>query len=209
MTKTKSLLIGVVALTLASCGGGGGDPGNNAATTTLVMNVIQDGHTDGVSMTTVGVEHYVGDDVGGNDFRVVMRFPLAAIPPGSNIVGAFVYIPFLTREGTPAGNGINNLGDLQFVRIDGSAPLSIGDYNAPALALDPQNNLAVDLPNSRPRIGLLTPLLSAVAAGDTHLKLRLQYQMTTNANGVSDGMQIAGITHPTEIPAQLEVVTQP
>ena len=208
----RTLACTVTLLTLGlltACGGGGGDSGNNPATTTLFIDAIEDAHTNGVVLTTAGDRHLMGDNAGGDDFRGLVRIPLASIPAGANIVGAFLNISFLDRQGTPAGTGINNLGSLQFVRISGANTLATGDYNAPALALDPANSLAVDLPNTRPRIGLLTPVLSAVASGDMHLTLRLQYQMATNTNGVADQMEFASLDHATEPGVQLEVITQP
>lgn len=212
-TRTRSLagtctLLALTLVLFTACGGGGGDTGS-PATSTIRIDVTEDAHTDGVSLTVAGDRHLMGDDAGGNDFVGLLRFPLASIPAGSNVVGAFLNISFLDRQGTPAGNQLNNLGALQFIRIDGSAALTTGDYGATGLALDPANNLIVDLPNTRPRIGMLQVVLSALAAGDTHLKLRLQYQMDTNANGVADQMEFASIDHASALRAELEVITQP
>ena len=74
----------------ASCGGGGGDSGG----TTIWINVTGDAHTDGASLTTIGAVHYVGDDAGGNTYRGILRFPLNAIPPGSNVIGAWLHLSF-------------------------------------------------------------------------------------------------------------------
>ncbi len=202
------LLTLLAAGMLAACGGGGGDSGG-PATSTIFIDVTEDAHTDGAGLTVPGDRHVVGDDAGGNDFRGLLRFPLASIPAGSNVVGAFLNISFLDKVGTPAGTGVNNLGQMQFIRINGAGSLTTGDYGSTALALDSASNLLVDLPNTRPRIGMLQVVLSALAAGDTHLKLRLQYQTASNFNGVTDQMQFASLAHGSEPRAILEVITQP
>jgi hypothetical protein len=207
-TLGTAALCTLVLAALPTCGSGGGDAGTSAATMTIMIGVSEDAHTDGAVLTIAGDRHLVGDDAGGNDYRGLLRFPLATVPAGANVVGAFLNLSFLDRFGTPAGPGINNLGDLQFIRISGAAPLAAGDYGAPPLAHDPANNLTVDFPNLRPRIGLLAPVLSALAASDTHLKLRLQYQTASNFNGVADYMEFASLAHATEPAAVLEVVIE-
>ncbi|MCP5065485.1 MAG: hypothetical protein GY946_02880 [bacterium] len=193
---------------LTACGGGGGDSGS-PGTVTVEILATETGVTDGATLSTAADRHIVGDDASNADYRGLIRIPLNTIPPGSNIVGAFINISFLQRIGTPAGNQLNNLGHMQFIRIDGSTPLAAGDYLAPQLALDPANNLIIDFPNLRPRIGLLQPLLSAVAAGDTHLKIRVQYQTATNGNSIADLMEFASLTHASQEGPLLEVIIQP
>ena len=197
----------IVAL-LPSCGGGGGDPGT-PSTIPIEIFATETGDTDGIGLAVASDRYIVGDDATDVDYRGLIRIPLAQIPPGSNIVGAFLHVSFLQRFGSPAGNQVNNLGHLQFIRIDGSTPLDASDYGAQQLALDPANNLTVDFPNLRPRIGLLQPLLSAVAAGDTHLKIKMQYQTATNANGVADFMEFAStMPPPGHLAPMLEVIVQ-
>lgn len=202
------LVLGIAIGVLSACGGGGGDPGTNPATSTITINATENGDTDGAVLTLAGDRFLIGDDAANNDYRGLLRFPLAAVPAGSNVVGAFLRVSFLGRNGTPAGNGINNLGRMQFMRIS-DAPLAAGDYAQPALGHDPANDLVVDLPNTRPRIGFLQPVLSALAASDTHLKVRIHFQTATNFNGVADNMEFASIAHPTQVEAVLEVVTVP
>ncbi len=200
----------VVALgILSACGGGGGDPGANPATSSMTINATENGDTDGTTLNLLGDRFLIGDDAANIDYRGLLRFPLATVPAGANVVGAFLHISFLNRNGTPAGNGINNLGRMQFQRISGAAPLAAGDYALPALGHDPANDLVVDLPNLRPRLGLLQPVLSALAASETHLKLRMQFQAFTNFNSVADNMEFASIAHATQVEAVLEIVTVP
>jgi hypothetical protein len=192
------------ALALGSCGSGGGDPGGGAGTTTIMIDAMADGHTDGVTLTLAGISHKMGDDAANLDTRALIRFPLAAIPAGATVVGAFLHISFLTVVGTPAAG----LGHLRFVRISGALTLAAGDYAAPVLAHDPANDLIVSLPGTRQRLGLLMPVLSALGAAETHLKLRLEYDMATDFDAMEDSLDFASIAHPTEPRAQLEIVYQ-
>ena len=210
----SSLVLVFSLLGLAACGGGGGTPpGPN--TQSIMIPVVDDAlvtaslllpwNATGITLVSISL----GDDTQNNAYRGLMRFPLAAIPPGANVVGALLHIPFTDRLGMPGdllSGELGGLGDMQFHRLAG-APLALADFGATSLAHDPASNLTVDTPDTTRMVGALALLQSAMAGADPHLKVRVQYQLLSDNDNVLDQMRMG--TRNSGNGAILEVVIQP
>jgi len=211
----RSFLVCVLSiLGLAACGGGGGTPpGPN--TESIMIPVEDDALVtatlllpwDSVGITLVSIN--MGDDTQNNAYRGLMRFPLSAIPPGANVVGALLHVQFLDRLGKPGdtlSGEIGGLGDMQFHRLAG-APLALSDFGAPSVAHDSASDLTADKPHTLRKVGALALVQSALGGADTHLKVRVQYQAATDNDGVLDQMRMG--TRNSGNGAILEVVIEP
>ena len=213
-TAPALLTCALPLLWLAGCGGGGGTP-PGPGTQSIMIPVEDDAlvtasllfpwDATGITLTSISL----GDDTQNNTYRGLMRFPLAAIPAGANVVGARLHIQFLERLGSPGdsiSDGPGGLGDMQFHRLAGG-PLALADFGAAALAHDSASDLTVDTPNQTREVGALTVLQSAMAASESHLKVRVEYQVATNNDRILDQMRMG--TRNSGNGAVLEVVIQP
>ena len=186
---------------LSACGGGGGADTGPA---TILITATEVDWTEGTGLAggTFGI---MGDDAANAQWRGLIRFPLGAVV-GQNVIGAHLHISFLNKNGTPEGS--TKLGALEFHRINDTGPLHHTNHGLGSLAHDTDSNLILIAPNTRYRIGLLVPTLSALAAFDD-LKLRLQWTKAEDvANGVPDNIEAAGLGHAQQPPV-LEVIIQP
>ena len=193
----RLLPLGVlILLGAAACGGGGVEPDSDNET--ISIPVADDGVVTASRLHTWDDPRaplpavWVGDDAQDGACRGLFRFPLADIPADATVIGAYVAVPWTKRLGNPGslpphttGDMIGDLGTMEWHRLPGT-PLDPADFDAPSEAHDPESDLPVDFPSPVWPVGALEALRSAMAAGDTHLKLRAQYSIDTDEDGDPD-----------------------
>ncbi len=203
----------LILLAAASCGGGGASPGPN--TQEIWIPVADDGvvtptwlHPWDDPRSPLSAV-WVGDDAQDAACRGLFRFPLADVPAGANVVGAVLRLAVSERLGNPGESyfeGAGDLGIMEWHRLPGT-PLALADFDAPSEAHDPEGDLPMDIPNHVWGVGVLEPVLSALADGDTHLKLRAQYTTPTDDDGAPDQIRMG--TRGTGSGAILQIVIRP